>query len=42
MKKSGGEIFENVGYILDDGYKRLYTTSDTINFNNDYKCDILK
>ena len=41
MKKSGGEIFENVGYILDDGYKRLYTTSDTINFNNDYKCDIL-
>ena len=37
MKKSGGEIFENVGYILDDGYKRLYT----INFNNDYKCDIL-
>lgn len=41
MKKAGGEIFENVGYILDDGYKRLYTTSDTINFNNDYKCDIL-
>lgn len=41
MKKSGGEIFENVGYILDDGHKRLYTTSDTINFNNDYKCDIL-
>lgn len=41
MKKSGGEIFENVGYILDDGNKRLYTTSDTINFNNNYKCDIL-
>lgn len=41
MKKAGGEIFENVGYILDDGHKRLYTTSDTINFNNDYKCDIL-
>ena len=41
MKKSGGEIFENVGYIIDDGEKRLYTTSDTINFNNDYKCDIL-
>ena len=41
MKKSGGEIFENVGYIIDDGNKRLYTTSDTINFNNDYKCDIL-
>lgn len=41
MKKSGGEILENVGYIIDDGEKRLYTTSDTINFNNDYKCDIL-
>ena len=41
MKKAGGEIFENVGYIIDDGYKRLYATSDTINFNNDYKCDIL-
>ena len=41
MKTSGGEIFENVGYILDDGRKRLYTTSDTIGFNNDYKCDIL-
>ena len=41
MKKSGGEILENVGYILDDGNKRLYTTSDTIGFNNDYKCDIL-
>ena len=41
MKKSKGEIFENVGYIVDDGEKRLYATSDTINFNNDYKCDIL-
>lgn len=41
MKKVGGEIFENVGYIIDDGEKRLYVTSDTINFNNDYKCDIL-
>ena len=41
MKTSGGEVLENVGYILDDGRKRLYTTSDTIGFNNDYKCDIL-
>ena len=41
MKYSGGEIFENVGYIFDDGKTRLYVTSDTINFNNDYKCDIL-
>ena len=41
MKNKGGEVFENVGYIIDDGDKRFYTTSDTINFNNNYKCDIL-
>lgn len=39
--KNGGEIKENVGYIIDDGRKRLYTTSDTICFNNNYHCDIL-
>lgn len=41
MKYSGMEVKENVGYIIDDGNTRLYTTSDTIGFNNDYKCDIL-
>ena len=41
MKKNGAEIFENVGFIVDDGDKRFYTTSDTINFCNDYKCDVL-
>ena len=41
MKNNNGEIFENVGFIIDDGNKRLYATSDTINFNNNYKCDIL-
>lgn len=35
------EIHENVGYIIDDGETRLYTTSDTICFKNDYKVDIL-
>lgn len=33
MKKSGGEIFENVGYIIDDGEKRLYATSDTVTWS---------
>ncbi len=37
----GKEIHENVGYIIDDGEKRLYSTSDTICFRNDYKADIL-
>lgn len=37
----GKEIKENVGYIIDDGENRLYSTSDTICFRNDYKADIL-
>lgn len=41
MLKNGGQVFENVGYIIDDGKHRLYTTSDTICFNNDYKADIV-
>lgn len=41
MKQTGSEIKENVGYIVDNGNTRLYVTSDTINFNHDYKCDVL-
>lgn len=37
----GNEVNENVGYIVDDGDNRLYSTSDTICFRNDYKADIL-
>lgn len=39
--KNGGEVLENVGYIIDDNQNRLYITSDTICFNNDYKADIV-
>jgi len=39
--KDGKEVFENVGYIIDDGRCRLYITSDTICFKNDYKADIV-
>lgn len=39
--KNGGEVFENVGYIIDDNKTRLYITSDTICFKNDYKADIV-
>ncbi len=39
--KNGGQVFENVGYIIDDGKYRLYTTSDTICFKNDYKADVV-
>lgn len=39
--KNGGQVFENVGYIIDDETHRLYITSDTICFNNDYRADIV-
>lgn len=41
MKENNGEVKENIGFIIDDKKTRLYTTSDTINFNNEYKCDVL-
>ncbi len=41
LLKGGGEILENIGYIIDDGDKRAYLTSDSICFDNDYKCDVL-
>ncbi len=41
LLKNGGQVFENVGYIIDDGKYRLYTTSDTICFKNDYKADVV-
>ena len=41
LLKDGKEINENVGYIVDDGENRLYATSDTICFKNEYKADIL-
>lgn len=41
LLKGEKEIHENVGYIVDDGENRVYVTSDTICFNNDYKANIL-
>lgn len=41
LLKGGKEIYENVGFIIDDGVKRAYQTSDTICFENNYKCDVL-
>lgn len=41
LLKGEKEVHENVGYIIDDGDNRLYTTSDTICFKNEYKADIL-
>ena len=39
--KDGKEVFENVGYIINDNTTTLYITSDTICFNNNYKADIV-
>ncbi len=35
------EVKENIGYIIDDGVKKVYITSDTICFRNTYKCDVI-
>ena len=35
------EIFENVGFIIDNGKAKLYITSDTLRFNYPYKADFL-
>jgi len=34
-------IRESIGFIIDDGEKRLYITGDTICFENGYKCDVV-
>lgn len=39
--KNGAKVIENVGYIIDDKENRTYITSDTICFQNEYKCDIM-
>ncbi len=41
LTQNNAEINENVGYILDDGKKRVYLTSDTICFKNNYKCNVI-
>lgn len=41
LLKGGKEVNNNIGYIIDDGKKRAYLTSDTICFDNDYKCNVL-
>jgi L-ascorbate metabolism protein UlaG (beta-lactamase superfamily) len=38
--KGEKEVEENIGFII-NGDKKVYFTSDTISFKNDYKCDIL-
>jgi len=40
FKNPAKAINENVGYIINDE-KRVYHTSDSICFKNEYKCDVL-
>ncbi len=35
------EVNENIAFIIDDGVNRIYQTSDTICFDNNYKCDVV-
>jgi L-ascorbate metabolism protein UlaG (beta-lactamase superfamily) len=39
--KGPKEIYEQVGFIIDDNEKRVYITGDSLCFKNEYKCDVL-
>lgn len=39
--KTGGEVLENIGFIVRADGTSIYITSDTICFNNDYTADYL-
>lgn len=39
--RGAGEVNENIGFIVEAEGKRVYATSDSICFKNDYKCDVL-
>lgn len=41
MKYNGGEILENIGFLISCDNVALYVTSDTVCFKNDYKADYL-
>ena len=41
MKNSGGEVFENIGFIISVDGVSLYVSSDTICFNNDFHADYM-
>jgi len=41
LLRGGNEIDENIAFIIDDSVNRAYQTSDTICFDNDYKCDVI-
>lgn len=41
LKEANNIIHENIGFIVDDGDKRVYQTSDTISFDHNYKCDVV-
>ncbi len=37
----GNEVYQNIGFLVDDGKRRLYITSDTVCFPTDIKTDII-
>lgn len=41
VMKGGKRPRENVGFIISDGEKSVYFASDTICFENDFKCDAI-
>ncbi len=39
--KGGNEIKENIGFIIDDGKKKVYFTGDTLCFENGFSVDLI-
>ncbi|MDR2933692.1 MAG: MBL fold metallo-hydrolase [Rickettsiales bacterium] len=41
LKHNNAQVYENTGFIVNTENKKIWFTSDTLCFDNDYKCDIL-
>jgi L-ascorbate metabolism protein UlaG (beta-lactamase superfamily) len=41
LLKGEKEVHEAIGYIIDNGKKKIYHTGDTICFPNEYKCNVI-
>jgi len=41
LLKGEKEVHEAIGFIVDNGLKKVYHTGDTICFSNNYKCNVI-
>jgi L-ascorbate metabolism protein UlaG (beta-lactamase superfamily) len=41
LLKGEKEVHEGIGFMIDNGLRKVYHTGDTICFPNNYKCDVI-